>query len=64
MTYLVTGGTGFIGSRIVRNLVREGEQVVVFDWAPDQAVLPGCSALKKSKKTLQWLKAMWLIIRI
>lgn len=27
MTYLVTGGTGMIGSRIVRNLAREGEQV-------------------------------------
>ena len=34
MTYLVTGGTGLIGSRIVRDLVREGEQVVVYDWLP------------------------------
>jgi UDP-glucose 4-epimerase len=32
MTYLVTGGTGFIGSRVVRDLVREGESVVVYDW--------------------------------
>ncbi|MCJ7604853.1 MAG: NAD(P)-dependent oxidoreductase [Dehalococcoidales bacterium] len=34
MTYLVTGGTGFIGSRIVRDLVRQGEDVVIYDWAP------------------------------
>jgi nucleoside-diphosphate-sugar epimerase len=39
MTYLVTGGTGFIGSRIVRNLVREGEQVVVYDWNPERLAL-------------------------
>ncbi|MFC1942705.1 NAD-dependent epimerase/dehydratase family protein [Chloroflexota bacterium] len=39
MTYCVTGGTGFIGSRIVRNLVREGEQVVVYDWFPERIVL-------------------------
>jgi UDP-glucose 4-epimerase len=39
MTYLITGGTGFIGSRVVRDLVGEGEQVVVFDWNPERQML-------------------------
>jgi nucleoside-diphosphate-sugar epimerase len=39
MTYLVTGGTGFIGSRVTRDLVRQGERVVVYDWEPDRALL-------------------------
>ena len=39
MAYLVTGGTGLIGSRIVRDLVREGEKVVVYDWLPARSSL-------------------------
>ena len=39
MTYLVTGGTGLIGSRIVRDLVRDGESVVVYDWLPSRDAL-------------------------
>ncbi len=39
MTYLVTGGTGFIGSHVVRDLVREGESAVVYDWFPQRSAL-------------------------
>ncbi len=34
MTCLVTGGTGFIGSYITRELVRNGEQVLAYDLMP------------------------------
>ena len=39
MRYLVTGGTGLIGSRVVRDLVRDGERVVVYDWLPNRSSL-------------------------
>ncbi len=36
MSILVTGGTGFIGSHVVRHLIKEkGESVVVFESAPN-----------------------------
>jgi UDP-glucose 4-epimerase len=31
MGYLVTGGTGFIGAQVVRKLVEQGNEVVIFD---------------------------------
>ena len=34
MSIMVTGGTGFIGRRIVRELTERGEDVVCFDLAP------------------------------
>ena len=34
MSVMVTGGTGFIGNRIIRKLVERGEDVVCFDLAP------------------------------
>ena len=39
MTYMVTGGTGLIGSRIVRDLVRDDEEVVIYDAFPAAASL-------------------------
>jgi len=39
MSYLVTGGTGFIGAYIVRLLAQEGEQVIAFDVNPARDLL-------------------------
>lgn len=39
MSVMVTGGTGFIGARIIRKLVERGEDVVCFDLAPPRANL-------------------------
>ncbi len=39
MTSLVTGGTGLIGSNIVRKLVYQGEKVVAFDISPNMKFL-------------------------
>ena len=36
MRTLVTGGAGFIGSHVVRELVRRGDEVVVLDSLEDQ----------------------------
>lgn len=39
MSVMVTGGTGFIGNRIIRKLVERGEEVVCFDVAPPRGNL-------------------------
>lgn len=45
MSYLVTGGTGFIGSYVVRSLLRAGHHVVAYDLIPDEnAIQLVCSA--------------------
>lgn len=39
MSYLITGGTGFIGSHIARELIRENQRVVLFDISPDMKMI-------------------------
>jgi nucleoside-diphosphate-sugar epimerase len=39
MTYLITGGTGFIGAYVVRDLLKRGERVVCFDIDPNPRLL-------------------------
>jgi UDP-glucose 4-epimerase len=39
MSFLVTGGTGFIGSYVVRCLLRHGERIVCLDRSPDPEAL-------------------------
>ncbi len=41
MTKLITGGTGFIGAELARILVERGENVVLFDIAPNYNRLEG-----------------------
>lgn len=39
MSYLVTGGTGFIGAHIARLLLKGGEDIVTYDVDPARAIL-------------------------
>jgi nucleoside-diphosphate-sugar epimerase len=39
MSVMVTGGTGFIGNRIIRKLLERDEEVVCFDLAPPRVTL-------------------------
>ena len=49
MSVMVTGGTGFIGNRIIRKLLERGEEVVCFDLAPPRANLaPGTISRRRS----------------
>jgi dTDP-glucose 4,6-dehydratase len=48
MTYLVTGGAGFIGSAVARLLVQSGETVVVVDKLTYAADLRTLNAVSQS----------------
>lgn len=39
MAYLITGGTGFLGSNVARHLLEKGQKVVVCDISPDGDVV-------------------------
>lgn len=47
MSVMVTGGGGFIGSHLVRKLVEDGEDVVVFDSSPNTQLI--CDVLERVK---------------
>jgi UDP-glucose 4-epimerase len=56
MTYLITGGAGFIGSHVVRDLVHEGEKVIVYDTFPRRDTLEMLlqpEEIEKSVKLIQ-----------
>jgi nucleoside-diphosphate-sugar epimerase len=39
VTYLITGGCGFIGSYVARDLLEQGTKVIVYDFKIDQGVI-------------------------
>lgn len=50
MNILVTGGTGFIGSYVVRDLLLEGHNVVIYDLYPNPALLERIATPEQRKK--------------
>ena len=43
MKFLITGGTGFIGSYLARNFLQHGHEVICLDQSPDREVISGFS---------------------
>lgn len=53
---LVTGGMGFLGSHLARELVRRGEEVVLFDLAPET---PRIADIREKVEVLQGQLGNW-----
>ncbi|MDG6905893.1 MAG: NAD(P)-dependent oxidoreductase [Nitrososphaerota archaeon] len=49
MTYLVIGGTGFVGAYVVKEILDHGEEVVALDWMPDPTAMGHLGLDKKVK---------------
>ena len=41
MTYLITGGTGFIGVELAKRLLERGDSVILFDLKPNMDAIAG-----------------------
>ena len=52
MTYLVTGGTGFIGAHVIRLLFEHGDRAIAFDVSPDQKLLDEVFGVSSSDKVV------------
>ena len=48
-TVLITGGSGFIGLELAKNLVAEGDRIVIFDVKPPQPLFDGGGAVSYVK---------------
>ena len=50
MNYLVTGGTGFVGAYVVRDLARERHQVTVYDVALNREYLQDVLSAEEQRR--------------
>ena len=50
MAFLITGGAGLVGSRIARNLVNAGDEVITYDLNPDENMFGMVFSGKKESK--------------
>ncbi len=53
MSYLVTGGTGFIGAYVIGDLLGKGETVVSFDASPDLTIMEYAVARRGMEKVIR-----------
>jgi nucleoside-diphosphate-sugar epimerase len=53
MSYLVTGGTGFIGAYTIRDLLRQGHRVVSFDASPDLNIMTNALSREEIERTVR-----------